>query len=179
MKKILKTSCLLGLLAVSGCGVDELTQLRKDAERGNAEAQRLLGDRYFSGTDVAQDYTESERLYLLSAQQGNLKAQRHLGFSYYSGTGMAQDYAKAVQWLRPVAETGNPEAQVLLGSCYFLGKGVQRDYAMAYAWCSTSINRQNANAKRVCELSMARMNDEQKEKARRLALLYEKKFVKN
>ncbi len=178
MRKILHVSCWLVLFIFVGCGRDELSQLKRDAGTGNAEAQRLLGARHYSGEGVAKDYAESERLYLLSAQQGNLKAQRHLGFEYYSETGMTQDYEKAVKWLRPVAEKGDPQAQVLLGSCYFLGKGVQKDYAMAYAWCSTSINRQDANAKRLCELSMTRMTDEQKEKARRLALLYEKRFVK-
>ena len=177
MKKVLKTSYLLGLLAVTGCGVDELSKLKKEADQGDAEAQRLLGDKYFFGTDVIQDYAEAERLYLYSARQGNLKAQRSLGLSYYSEAGLTQDYEKAVKWLRPIAEKGDPQAQVLLGSCYFLGKGVQRDYAMAYAWCSTSVNQQDPNAKKLRELSMKRMTAEQKEKAHRLSSLYEKRFV--
>ncbi len=178
MFNILRWFVALCLLLVSGCGLGEVSRLKKEASRGDAKSQRLLGAMYFSGKEIVQDYAESERLYLLAAEQGDFGAQRHLGFCYYSGKGVTQDSEKAVKWLRLIAEQGEAKAQVFLGSCYFLGKGVRKDYPMAYAWCNTSINQLDDTAKRMRNLCMKRMTVKEKEIARRLSAVYEEKFVK-
>src|SRR5215475_12719326 len=59
------------------------------AEQGNAQAQNQVGDMYYNGTGVAQDYKEAARWYRLAAEQGYVYAQGLLGMTYDSGEGVA------------------------------------------------------------------------------------------
>ena len=52
--------------------------------QGNADAQNSLGDCYYNGIGVEQDYAEAVKWYRKSAEQGHLVAQDNLGFCYGS-----------------------------------------------------------------------------------------------
>ena len=53
--------------------------LRLAAEQGHADAQNYLGDRYWTGEGVPQDYAEAVHWYRLAAYQGVAEAQYFLG----------------------------------------------------------------------------------------------------
>ena len=109
-------------------------QVRKLAEQGYANAQYSLGDCYYFGNGVTQDYAKAVEWYQKAAEQGYAKAQYSLGICYNGGWGVAQDYAKAIEWYQKATEQGYAEAQYSLGNCYYFGDGVAQDYAKAVEW---------------------------------------------
>ena len=85
-------------------------QYRKSAEKGNAEAQRKLGEMYQNGSGVKRDLPEAAKLYLKAAEQGNARAQYELGLMYNAGVGVRLDYAEAYKWYTLSAMHGAKEA---------------------------------------------------------------------
>ncbi len=72
---------------------------RKLAIGGNADAQELLGDFYYCGFGVPQDYAISAVWLRKAAMQADAGAQGMLGDLYLQGEGVPQDYSKAYFWL--------------------------------------------------------------------------------
>jgi len=62
------------------------------AEQGNAQAQYEMGEYYFNGYDVPQNYAIADTWYQKSAAQGNADAQTAIGLAYYNGDGVRRDY---------------------------------------------------------------------------------------
>ena len=116
------------------------------AERGDAKAQSKLGDLYYNGQGVPQDYTQAADWYRKAAEQGNAAAQAHLGFAYYKGQGVPLDYAQAATWSRKAAEQGNAGAKVTLGLLYGRGQGVPQNYAQANFWFQEAAEQGDATA---------------------------------
>jgi len=75
-----------------------LRLMRPLAEEGNAEAQINLGNMYFDGNGVPQDYREGVKWYQLAADKGSADAQIALGFLYEYGDAVPQDYVQAHKW---------------------------------------------------------------------------------
>jgi TPR repeat protein len=70
------------------------------ADKGNAEAETLLGAQYWSGEGVPRDHKEAARLYLRAANQGYARAQNDIGFMYGFGEGVPpRDDVEAYKWL--------------------------------------------------------------------------------
>ena len=120
-----------------------IADIRARAERGDADAQLLLGVLYAEGRGVPQDEAEAARWYRLAAEsdeagavvgslgQGNADAQFSLGVLYAESRGVPQDYVEAVRWFRRAAEQGYARAQAHLGVMYDYGQGVPEDDAEA------------------------------------------------
>lgn len=70
---------------------EELEQLKRDAEQGDAEAQYQLGCCYANGLGVEIDMVEAVRWFALAAEQGVALAQHALGNCYYYGYGVDYD----------------------------------------------------------------------------------------
>jgi uncharacterized protein len=68
------------------------------AERGNAEAQYRLGNLYFEGKGVSEDYSEAAKWFRLAAEQEYAWAQLTLGIMYEQGLGFTRDYLRAYMW---------------------------------------------------------------------------------
>jgi TPR repeat protein len=141
---------LLAGLACLSCGSgqkakapapESLESLRGRAEKGDAEAQWLLGIAYDEGDGVAQDYAEAVRWYRKAAEQGEAVAQSNLGLMYDKGRGVPQDYAEAVRWYRRAADVGITDAQFNLGRMYSEGRGVPQDYIEAHVWFNLAASR--------------------------------------
>ena len=109
MKKILVILLVL-IIATPIFAVDFQTTLQA-AKEGYAEAQFTLGETYYSGQGVTQDYTEAYKWYRKAAEQGHKQAQATLGVLYYEGKGVTQDYAESIKWLLLAAEQGHAYAQ--------------------------------------------------------------------
>jgi TPR repeat protein len=102
------------------------------AERGNAEAQFLLGKMYWNGQGVLRDNGEAIKWLKASATQGNANAQLFVG-SYYLLP--HRDIAEGLKWLRLSAERGNQDAQLLLGKTYMDGsRELPRDPVQGEMW---------------------------------------------
>ena len=84
---------------------------QKAADQGNASAQNNIGDLYYWGNGVKQDYEEAMKWYRKAAAQGNAIAQMNIGHLYDQGKGVKQDYEEAMKWYRKVAAKGNVAAK--------------------------------------------------------------------
>jgi serine/threonine protein kinase len=96
--------------------------------------QYNIGNAYYCGRGVTQDYSQAYVWFRKSAEQGNADAEYCLGVLYDDGDGVAQDPAQAAIWLCKAAEGGNADAQVALGLAYETGHGVPQDEAQAAFW---------------------------------------------
>ena len=114
--------------------------LLQAAERGNFEAQKILGEFYLNpgnfGIDGEPKYAEAVKWLRKVAEQGDASAQSNLGGCYYAGKGVEQSYTEAVKWFRKAAEQGVAGAQYKLGTCYYNGCGVEKSHAEAIKWYS-------------------------------------------
>ncbi len=88
--------------------------LRAAAARGEAAAQARLGDLYYNGEDVPQDYTAAAEWYRRAADRGSAAAQFQLGNMHRVGLGVLQSPTEADRWLRRAAAQGDAAAQALL-----------------------------------------------------------------
>jgi hypothetical protein len=145
---------ILGII-IAMVAVSEYTNHQKEkysspyvrgAELGDAEAQNNLGNMYYVGQGVEQDYAEALRLYELAAEQGYASAQNNLGYMYSEGLGVEQDYAEALRLRTLAAEQGNAKAQSLLGYIYKEGLGVEQDYAEALRLYKLAADQGDATA---------------------------------
>ena len=123
-------------------GKEAVKLLRLAAEKGNAEAQIMLGKIYsnaFYGLiGVPRDAKEGTKWYRLAAEQGHIKAQFLLGSSYEFGNGVPENQKEAVKWYRLAAEQGDALAQKGLGDLHKEGQGVPQNYAIAHMWYNLS-----------------------------------------
>ena len=76
-----------------------LSDLRAQAEGGDADARYNLGVMHHNGEGVSQDYQEAVRWYRLAADKGSANAQYNLGVMYDDGEGVPRDAAVAHMWL--------------------------------------------------------------------------------
>jgi len=117
---------------------------RASAEQGNSAGQNDLGDCYFCGKGVKQNFEEAAKWYRASAEQGNSYGQSNLGLCYLNGKGVEQNFEEAAKWFLASAEQGNSAGQCNLGFCYFYGKGVKQNFEEAAKWCRASAEQGNS-----------------------------------
>jgi uncharacterized protein len=108
---------------------------------GEARAQWGVGNMYYRGRGVPENYAEAMKWFRLAAEQGEARAQFGLGEMYFAGQGVPENYAEAVKWLRLAAEQGYARAQYKLGLSYYLGWGIPErkdkgNLLFAYLWLS-------------------------------------------
>lgn len=109
-------------------------ELEPLAQRGEPEAQHMLGRMYRDGEGVLRDYRLAEAWYRRAAEQGKAESQNALAKLYEDRAAGDKDDAKAVLWYRKAAEQGLAEAQYNLGLAYAEGRGVDEDAAEAARW---------------------------------------------
>ena len=122
----------------------DLQQLKTLASQGHASAQNRLGQLYFTGQGVPQDYTTAKAWYERAAAQGNAWSRNQLGQLAADGRGESQDYKKARQWWEQAATQGVAQAQYNLGQLYATGRGVAQDYKTARGWYEKAAAQGNA-----------------------------------
>lgn len=88
----------------------ELQILTNLAEDGDAEAQYVVGSKYYDGDGVPENKSEALKWFQLAAVQGYTHAQYDLGRMYAAGDGVAADDVKAYGWWTMAAALGNPTA---------------------------------------------------------------------
>ncbi len=68
--------------------MNKFEECKKAALSGDAEAQFNLGDMYFLGQCVSQDYVESFKWFSEAAKQGHPAALYDVGIHYAKGLGV-------------------------------------------------------------------------------------------
>ena len=131
---VLFAALLCGASALAATSAAEVEKLRAAAEKGDPVAQKNLGNCYYSGEGVPQDYDKAVYWYRKSADQGYANAQNNLGNCYANGYGVKKDPVEAVKWYRMAAEQGLSNAQYDLALCYYNGEGVEKDLKHAVFW---------------------------------------------
>ena len=80
------------------------------AERGDAQAQLMLGQHYQSQKGASDSFYLAANWYRKAAEQGNPEAQFQLGILYLDGLGITEDAATGFEWISQAALNGHPGA---------------------------------------------------------------------
>jgi TPR repeat protein len=104
------------------------------AELGDPAAQYVVGNLYYNGETVPQDYNRALYWYEKSAQQGYTWGQYNAGILLASGALGKPDMEKAAYWFEESAKSGYAEGQYNTGINYILGRGVKRNLEVAEKW---------------------------------------------
>jgi hypothetical protein len=92
--------------------IAQFEKYKRDAEKGDKEAQYNLGVVYQNGLlEQRTDKTKAFELFEKSAKQGYSTAQLNAGYMLVQGIGVAQNKIKAYQYFLSAAKQGNKEAQ--------------------------------------------------------------------
>jgi TPR repeat protein len=124
--------------------------LKRDANRGDANAQARLGYLYETGgSGLAKDEREAARLYRLAADQGNAAGRNNLGIFYKDGRGgLAKDDREALRLFRLSSDQGNAFGQTNLGVFYRDGRGgLAKDDREAARLFKLAADKGNADAR--------------------------------
>ncbi len=113
---------------------NDLAELRKAANQGDATAQASLAWKHLKGHGVPQDDKKAIQWYTKAAEQGNARAQNNLGERYTKGDGVSRDDKEALKWYIKAAKQGYAFSQATLAKMYHKGEGVPQDNIHAHAW---------------------------------------------
>lgn len=153
-----------------------LKELRPLADKGNADAQRFLGDMYSDGNGVKQSHKEAASWYRKAALQGNAAGQYALGVMCEKGIGVKPNNKEAASWYHKAAELGNVEAQYSLGVMYQKGRGaVRKDIVQAHKWFSLAVANGFEIAEESVEETQSKMTPEQIEKSQAMVREWQSK----
>ncbi len=120
----------------------------KLADKGNLEAQLLLGYSYLYGENGLQpNYEKAFEYYGKAALQDDATGLNNLGSLYYSGTGVARNPAKAAILFAKSASLGNAEAAVNIGFMHISGNGAKLDKTAALNYFEQASTSDNPAAK--------------------------------
>ena len=107
----------------------------KKMAKGNAAAQKAIGDCYFKGEKgLPLDIPEATKWYMKAAAQGDPGAQYQLAWCYEHAYVGEQNYDEAGILIRKSAEQGYTEAENRMGEYYQSGLFGERDHVEAVKW---------------------------------------------
>lgn len=122
-----------------------ISALKKNAELGDATAQKELGFQYDYGIWLEQDRTLADKWYRQAAYNGNIDAQRLLADRLNRGIhGWTKNPEEASQLLSMASQCGDERSQHQLGIMYLHGHGgLEVDLPRAYMWLSIGYNKEH------------------------------------
>ena len=122
-------------------------QNKQKAQNGDVKAMKTVGNAYYDGRGVRQDYEEAVRWFKKAAERGSSAAMYSLGRMYYYGEGVNEDNSKAFNWFLKAVETDNDgDSMNMLGLMYWKGHGVGENDAEAVRWMKRAIEVGNSYA---------------------------------
>ena len=104
-----------------------------------AQAMTLLGNSFYYGTDVPQDYAKAYPLFERAAALGDGDAMDWMGVLIGKGQGVSQDYTLALAWFEKAQQAGSLKSLANLGAMYYYGWGVKQDYELARTWYEKAV----------------------------------------
>jgi tetratricopeptide (TPR) repeat protein len=116
---------------------------KPEAERGDSDAQYLMGLLNTEGDTGPRDDAAAAAWYRKSAEQGNLEAEDSLGYAYDFGLGVPKDRAQARLWYDKAAMMGTINARNNIAYDW-AQTGERLDDALAYATEAVKADPKNA-----------------------------------
>lgn len=123
-----------------------LKALRQAASQNQARAMTKIGDCYYKGQGVHQDYAKAAYWYTKAARLGEIIATYKLGQCYGQGIGVPLNYTRALVWFHKAANGGHPKAMYMIGKYYLKGYSVRQNYTKALDWFHKAADKNNAMA---------------------------------
>ncbi|KAF9983554.1 hypothetical protein BGZ75_005002, partial [Mortierella antarctica] len=108
---------------------------------------RQIGDMFYFGNDLVQDYGRAMEWRLKAADAGDAASMFNVGIMYQKGEGAEQDYDKAMEWFHKASMAGDTGAMSNIGVMYATGEGVEQDYSKALDWLIKASDGGDAAAK--------------------------------
>lgn len=118
--------------------IEELEGL---AGNGDVGAIYELGQRYFNGTGVNQNFEKAKGYFEIAAERGSKGSNYFLGKIYYNGMGVPTNYMKAKEYFEKSAAENNVFSEYYLGKLYFWGDGVEKNYDKANEYKQSILNK--------------------------------------
>jgi TPR repeat protein len=118
----------------------------KGAQRGDAIAQRVVGDFYMRGVGVDRSTIDAENWLTASVDQGDTAAMVLLGGLILESPENAARFPLAVELFRRAAAQGNTDAEYNLGVCLRRGLGVKPDAKAAERSYRAAAERNHVSA---------------------------------
>lgn len=116
------------------------------AEKGEGQAQYLLGACYFEGLGCTQNFQEALTWYQKATEKGSAAASSQIGLIYAHALGVQKDPEKAFEYNKRAAELGDPDAQHNLGNAYLNGRGASRNPEEALKWFLKAVRSENSES---------------------------------
>jgi uncharacterized protein len=128
--------------------------LQAAAERGDRDAQLMLGERLQAGLDVPRDDAAGAGWIREAAEHGLGRAQYALGMIMISGRGVPRDPSGTIAWLRKAADQGVVDAQYELGMALIdFGRADRPGFDLGLPW----IRKAAENGSRLAQVQLADM----------------------
>ena len=120
---------------------DNIDEVRKQAEAGDARSQLLYAHMLDRRPDLNASGDMANRWFLTAAQAGIPGAQFEVAKDLMGGYGFVKDEAKGVIWLDKAAKGGNVDAQVMLANYYLLDMSDSAKVAAGAAWLERALEK--------------------------------------
>lgn len=153
--------------------LDSVMDIMQRAKEGDAECQTIVGDWYFNGKHVDQDYEIAAKWWSNAAAQGNAYAIADLGICYHFGLGVECDTVKAMNLYKRSIEKGCTDlldvlisvadddsdilCSIVVAQCYQKGIGVGRSTEKAIEYYGKAAKKGSVDAQ--YELAMLLVNN--------------------
>ncbi len=121
MKRLSAVILCMGISVSLGAG--EVEDYQKACDSGMAAVCQNLGDLYYKGKKVKQDYLEAANYYRKSCAAGYVGGCSALAFMYEEGQGVKQDDTKAVKLYAKACEGNDFKGCHCSGIMYKKGLG--------------------------------------------------------
>lgn len=113
---------LAGILwkkASDQCDMNNIIKLYEDAiNNNNYKAMYLLGDKYYSGYKIEQDYDLAMFYFRMAARFNYGRAEFNIGKMYEEGLGIIKSYEKAIEWYKLASTHGEVKALASMADVY-------------------------------------------------------------
>jgi len=95
----------------------QLAMMQKRASKGDAEAIKVLGDKYYNGElGLTKNVPRAIELWMKAAEFGSIGAHCQLGLVYYTGNGAEEDKLKGAHHWQQAAMQGHIDGRHCLGA---------------------------------------------------------------
>ena len=171
------------MLAVSSAALgadlsqNEVDEIVKGVEKGDADAQLRLGVMYFMGQNVKKDHEQAAYWLKKSYEQGNVEAQflfalleldnenKNKTQAFYLIKQVAEKNPSTINKVYGIEESGKKiyssaeemvaAAQCVVGEMYYRGEGTEKDYEQAEYWLRKSLEHGSAFVQERAKANMA------------------------
>ena len=124
-------------LLAKGDTIKAIPFITKAIDIGENEHAYALGEIYYNGNQVEQNYTKAKRNF--EASLNDARSETMLGNIYFMGLGEEKNYEKAFKHYENAAKKGNSTAMYALGLAYLNGAGIEKNSLEAKIWFQKAI----------------------------------------